>query len=146
MNQHDASTRVYVDGSRPDVRVPMREVALSPAAGNGSPDSPVRLYDTSGLHGDSSVEVDVRRGLPEAPARLDPERDDVEEYDAEPRVPGRGPGAQRRRELSRRSAPAAAGEARATVTQLHYARRGEITPEMEFAALRENLSPEFRSR
>ena len=144
MNQHDASTRVYVDGSRPDVRVPMREVALSPAAGNGSPDSPVRLYDTSGLHGDSSVEVDVRRGLPEHRRGWILERDDVEEYDARAPSPldeGRRtaddanfPGGARR--------PLRAKPGR-TVTQLHYARRGEITPEMEFAALRENLSPEF---
>ncbi len=144
MNQHDASTRVYVDGSRPDVRVPMREVALSPAAGNGSPDSSVRLYDTSGLHGDSSVEVDVRRGLPEHRRGWILERDDVEEYDARapsPLVEGRRtaddanfPGGARR--------PLRAKPGR-TVTQLHYARRGEITPEMEFAALRENLSPEF---
>ena len=144
MNQHDASTRIYVDGSRPDVRVPMREVALSPAAGNGSPDSPVRLYDTSGLHGDSSVEVDVRRGLPEHRRGWILERDDVEEYDARAPSPldeGRRtaddanfPGGARR--------PLRAKPGR-TVTQLHYARRGEITPEMEFAALRENLSPEF---
>ena len=144
MNQHDASTRVYVDGSRPDVRVPMREVALSPAAGNGSPDSPVRLYDTSGLHGDSSVEVDVRRGLPEHRRGWILERDDVEEYDARAPSPldeGRRtaddanfPGGARR--------PLRAKPGR-TVTQLHYARRGEITPEIEFAALRENLSPEF---
>ena len=144
MNQHDASTRVYVDGSRPDVRVPMREVALSPAAGNGSPDSPVRLYDTSGLHGDSSVEVDVRRGLPEHRRDWILERDDVEEYDARAPSPldeGRRtaddanfPGGARR--------PLRAKPGR-TVTQLHYARRGEITPEIEFAALRENLSPEF---
>ncbi len=144
MNQHDASTRIYVDGSRPDVRVPMREVALSPAAGNGSPDSPVRLYDTSGLHGDSSVEVDVRRGLPEHRRGWILERDDVEEYDGRaPSPPDEGrrtaddanfPGGARR--------PLRAKPGR-TVTQLHYARRGEITPEMEFAALRESLSPEF---
>ena len=143
MNQHDGSTRIYVDGSRPDVRVPMREVALS-AAGNSSPDSPVRLYDTSGLHGDPSVEVDVRRGLPEHRRGWILERDDVEEYDGRAPSPldeGRRtaddanfPGGARR--------PLRAKPGR-TVTQLHYARRGEITPEMEFAALRENLSPEF---
>ena len=144
MNQHDASTRVYVDGSRPDVRVPMREVALSPAAGNGSPDSPVRLYDTSGLHGDSSVEVDVRRGLPEHRRGWILERDDVEEYDA--RAPS--PLDEGRRTADDANFPGGArrplrAKPGQTVTQLHYARRGEITPEMEFAALRENLSPEF---
>ena len=143
MNQHDGSTRIYVDGSRPDVRVPMREVALS-AAGNSSPDSPVRLYDTSGLHGDPSVEVDVRRGLPEHRRGWILERDDVEEYD------GRAPSPldEGRRTADDANFPGGArrplrGKPGRTVTQLHYARRGEITPEIEFAALRENLSPEF---
>ena len=144
MSQHDASTRIYVDGSRADVRVPMREVVLSPAAGNGSADSPVRLYDTSGFHGDPAVEVDIRRGLPECRRGWIVERDDVEEYEGRAPSPvdegrrasedARFPGAGRR--------PLRAKSGR-TVTQLHYARRGEITPEMEFAALRENLSPEF---
>ena len=144
MSEHDASTRIYVDGSRPGIRVPMREVALSPAAGNGSPDSPVRLYDTSGLHGDPTVDIDIRRGLPEHRRGWILERDDVEEYEGRAPSPldegrraaedARFPGDSRR--------PLRAKPGR-TVTQLHYARRGEITPEMEFAALRENLSPEF---
>jgi phosphomethylpyrimidine synthase len=123
----------------------MREVKLSPVPGNGGAiDPPVRLYDTSGPHGDPRQSVDIRRGLPELRKRWILERQDVEDYDgraqdsrdegrrhsADERFPGDSP----------RPLRARPGQ---NVTQMHYARRGEITPEMEFAALREDLSPDF---
>jgi phosphomethylpyrimidine synthase len=106
-----ASRKVYVHGSRPDLRVPMREIALS--GGN----APLRLYDTSGPAGDPAAGVDVTRGLPPLRQRWIEARGDVD-------------GSPRRARPGRR------------VTQLHYARRGEVTPEMEFVAIREGVAPE----
>src|SRR5499425_3296511 len=133
------SRKVYVTGSRPDIRVPMREIALS----GGEP--PVRLYDTSGPYTDPGADLDVKRGLP--PLRLDwiLSRGDVEELagpssvyrqrrDDDPSLGGV------RFASVRRPLRARAGR---RVTQLHYARRGEITPEMEFVALREGMTPQF---
>ena len=136
---HQASRKVYVTGSRPDIRVPMREIALS----GGNP--PVRLYDTSGLYTDPSADLDLKRGLP--PLRLPwiLGRADVQELS--------GPSSAYRR--SREENPALGGVRFASVrrplraspgrcvTQMHYARRGEITHEMEFIALREGLEPAF---
>ena len=117
------SRRVYVEGPRPDCRVPMREVSLSPTpARQGPPEenAPVRLYDTSGPAGDPAQHVDPHRGLSAARRPWILERGDVEAGDG--RVLRAKPGA----------AP----------TQLHYARRGTVTPEMEFVALREAMEPE----
>jgi phosphomethylpyrimidine synthase len=131
--------KTYVTGSRPDLRVPVCEVALD------APNEPVQLYDTSGPG------CDPHDGLPPLRAAWIHERGDVEQYigrtatlrddgrasfragrsGAEP-FPGEGADRPRLR--------AAAGRC---VTQLHYARRGEITPEMEFVALREGLEPSF---
>ncbi len=137
--------KAYVEGSRPDLRVPVRQVHLT----NGQS---VTLYDTSGPYTDPLVDTDVRRGL--APLRENwiIARGDTEEYAGRPVRPEddgikhtspRGgnlrnldavfPGRPR---LPRRSRDGGA------VTQLAYARRGEITPEMEYVALRENMSPE----
>jgi phosphomethylpyrimidine synthase len=133
-----ASRKIYVPGSRPDIRVPMREITLS--GGN----APIRLYDTSGPYTDPDAFLDVKLGLP--PLRLPwiTGRGDVEELG--------GPTSQYRRERDedpalggirfasvRRPLRAKAGR---RVTQMHYARRGEITPEMEFVAVREGLTPE----
>jgi len=107
------SRRIHVEGTR-GVRVPMREIALS----KGEP--PLAVYDTSGPH-----HVDVHVGLPQVRLKWIRERQDVQEV-------GRGT----RRPILR----AKSGQA---VTQLHYARRGEITPEMEFIATREGLPAEF---
>ena len=108
-----ASRKVYVDGPA-GIRVPMREIALS----GGDP--PLRVYDTSGLH-----DVDVHVGLPPVRQRWIDARADTASV-------GRGT----RRPVRR----ARAGE---TPTQLHYARRGETTPEMEFIAVREGLPADF---
>src|SRR5262250_537586 len=133
------SRKVYVTGSRPDIRVPMREIALS----GGNP--PVRLYDTSGPYTDPGADLDLKRGLP--PLRLGwiIDRGDVEE------LPGPSSAYRRSRDDDpslggvrfasvRRPLRARAGR---RVTQMHYARRGEITPEMEFIALREGLPREL---
>jgi phosphomethylpyrimidine synthase len=138
--------KAYREGGRPDLRVPYREVQLT----NGRT---VPLYDTSGPYTDPAYEADVRRGLP---ALRDPwirQRGDVEEYDgreARPEDDGirhTAPRGGNLRNLDavfpgrpRRPLRARDGVA---VTQLGYAKRGIVTPEMEFVALREGLAPEF---
>jgi phosphomethylpyrimidine synthase len=120
----NSSRRIYVEGSRPDLQVPFREVAQAATHGvrGDTPNAALRLYDTSGPHGDPDVTVAPESGL--APMRTPwiLERGDVETV----------PGGQALR--ARSGTP---------VTQLHYARRGTITPEMEYIAIREDLSPEF---
>jgi len=136
--------KMYVQGSRPGVRVPFTEVALgdSPAPAGPRPNRGVRLYDTSGPGSDPAF------GL--APLRLEwiTGRGDVEAYEGrapDPRDDGRA--AVRRREGpepfpgARRPPLRARGPV--PVTQLHYARRGELTAEMEFVALREGVTPEL---
>ncbi len=133
------SRKIYLAGSRSDVRVPMREVALS----GGEP--PFVLYDTSGPYTDPDTRTDIKRGLP--PLRLPwvRGRGDVEELP--------GPTSQYRRQRDedpllggvrfasvRRPLRARPGK---VVTQMHYARRGEVTPEMEFVALREGMDAAF---
>jgi phosphomethylpyrimidine synthase len=134
------STKTYLQGSRPDLRVPMREVALSTG------DSVV-LYDTSGPYTDPTLKTDIRLGLPALREAWIAERGDTEEYDGrEVRPVDNGLKSHDHRNLdsvfaqTRRPRKALAGK---TVTQLAYARRGEITPEMEFVAVREGVAPEL---
>ena len=139
-----SSRKVHVRGSRPDLRVGMREVQLSPTpAGKGispAPNPPLRLYDTSGPYTDPLAQIDIRRGLPPLRGPWLQERGDTEDAlesnSAFTRRLYDNPAADallfERRYVPRR---AVAGR---TVTQMHYARRGEITPEMEYAAIREN--------
>jgi len=117
--------KIYVAGSRPDLRVPMREI--TPGG-----EEPLRLYDTSGSWTDPAVSLDVRTGLPELRLPWILERGDVE-VAPEPAAPVAGFDRQHVLRAKRG----------ATVTQLHYARRGVVTPEMEFIAIRENVDPEF---
>jgi len=120
------SRKVYVTGSRPDVRVPMREIRLTPSqaqSGSGVQAS-IRVYDTSGPYTDLEQAVDLERGLPPLRRSWIVERGDVEEVN-------RG---------GRRILRAKPGHA---VTQMAYAKRGIITPEMEFVAIREGRDPEF---
>src|SRR5581483_6655838 len=100
-----ASRKVYVDGPRADLRVPMREIAQAPTQTSKGPEinPPVTVYDTSGPYSDPAVKIDLRRGLPKL----------------------REPSTRERR-------------GQANVSQMHYARRGIVTPEMEFVAIREN--------
>jgi phosphomethylpyrimidine synthase len=142
------SRKVHVTGSRPDIRVPMREITLAPTPGrrDDRPNAPVRVYDTSGPY--TEGEVDIRTGLPAVRRRWVVERGDVEEYEGRPvetRDNGlKAPDPRANLEVypgpRRKPLRARAGR---TVTQMHYARRGSVTPEMEFVALREGLEPEF---
>ena len=143
-----ASTKVYRTGSRADLRVPMREIEQAPTNGLSGPEpnAPVVVYDTSGPYTDPAAETDIRRGLPRLREGWIRERGDVEA------IVGRVPtvlddgGATARAKLEAFPAllphplRAMAGT---TVTQMHYARRGIITPEMEFVALREGCEAEF---
>ncbi|WP_111831585.1 phosphomethylpyrimidine synthase ThiC [Actinomadura madurae] len=130
-----AARKTYLQGSRPDIRVPMREVPLT------SGDAVV-LYDTSGPYTDPGQDTDVRRGLPPLREAWITERGDTAAYEgraARPEDDGRRSAPVREGFLPRRPRRATGG----AVTQRAYARRGEITPEMEFAALREGVPPEF---
>ena len=145
-----ASQKAYLPGSRPDLRVPVREIALSPTSGRFGDEAnpPVRVYDTSGPHGDSGVATDIRVGLPSLRRHWILERDDVEAGQGrviQPQDNGFRPGDPRANlaifpGLGREPLRAKHGQ---NVTQMHYARRGIVTPEMEFIALREGLDPEF---
>jgi phosphomethylpyrimidine synthase len=141
------SRKVYVEGSRPDIRVPMREIRQSDtplhsgaAAARSEPNPPIFVYDTSGPYTDPAMKIDIRRGLD--PVRLPwiLERKDTEELAGPTSQYGRQRAAdpklaQMRFNLARKPRHAISGR---NVTQMHYARRGVITPEMEFIAIREN--------
>jgi phosphomethylpyrimidine synthase len=145
-----ASRKVYVEGSRPDLRVPMREIELTPTSGSYGEEinAPLRVYDTSGVYTDPQVATDIHRGLAPLRRHWILERDDVEEIDGrrvEPRDDGlREDDPRANMEvfpgLDRRPLRARPGRA---VTQMHYARQGMITPEMEFIAIREGVEAEF---
>src|SRR5579864_6967077 len=158
-----ASRKVYMTGARPGVRVPMREIELSPtvvhlppgaaAAGEGPapgaatpagvariPNPPLLVYDTSGPYTDPAAVIDVRRGLP--PLRRDwiLERGDVVELPTVSSEYGRRRAADPRLDGLRFANPRRPLRARpgANVTQMHHARQGVVTREMEFIAIREN--------
>lgn len=138
------SSKVYVQGSRSDIQVPMREIELSDtltATGN-EPNPPVRVYDTSGTYSDPDVTVDLRAGLPPIRTPWIEERDDTEVLEGVTSTYGK----QRQQDLRTEHlrfehlrAPRRAKPGK-NVTQLHYARQGIITPEMEYIAIRENMS------
>jgi phosphomethylpyrimidine synthase len=137
------SRKIYVEGSRPDIRVPMREIRQSdtPASFGAEKNPPIFVYDTSGPYTDPAVKIDIRKGLPPLRQKWIEERGDTEELAAPSSAYGRArlddPRlAELRFQLTRKPRRAKPGM---TVTQMHYARRGIITPEMEFVAIRENL-------
>jgi len=141
------SRKIYVEGSRPDVQVPMREITQSdtPAvssASNGAERNPaIVVYDTSGPYTDPAAQIDIRRGLAPLRGRWIAERGDTVELDGPTSEYGRqrladAALAGMRFDLHRR--PRRARDD-GNVSQMHYARRGIITPEMEFVAIRENL-------
>lgn len=138
------SRKVYVQGSRPDIRVPMREITLSDTLTEKGREvnPPVQVYDTSGTYSDPAVEVDLRKGLPAIRETWIDERNDTELLSSVSSKFGQlrqadVQTAHLRFEHMRRPRRALEG---ANVTQLHYARKGIITPEMEYIAIRENMS------
>jgi len=137
------SRKIHVSGSRPDVRVPMREVTQTPTHGTaGDEDNPpIPLYDTSGPYTDPEAHIDLLAGLPDIRSGWIAERGDTEALDGPSSAYGRArqndPAlAHLRFEHLRTPRRAKAGR---NITQMHYARQGIITPEMEFVAIRENL-------
>lgn len=137
------SRKIYLEGSRPDIRVPMREITLTDTqlANGVEKNAAIRVYDTSGPYTDPAVTIDVRQGLPDVRSAWVLERDDTEllpgsssTYTNE-RLGDSHLAHLRFRHL-RVPRRAKAGK---NVSQMHYARRGIITPEMEYIALRENM-------
>ncbi|GAB3548058.1 phosphomethylpyrimidine synthase ThiC [Noviherbaspirillum agri] len=137
------SRKIYVEGSRPDIRVPMREISQSdtPASMGAEKNPPIYVYDTSGPYTDPEAKIDIRSGLQALRAAWIAERGDTEELPG----PTSQYGIERlndqklaelRFNLHRKPRRALAGK---NVTQMHYARQGIITPEMEYVAIRENL-------
>ena len=149
MNPFPASKKVYVEGSQPDIRVPYREIEQTPTVTprGEEKNAPIRVYDTSGPYTDNNVNIDIEKGLPAVRNNWVIKRGDVEEYSGREIKPEDNgfkdkksgeelvfPG------LQRKSLRAKKGK---NVTQMHYARQGIITSEMEYIALRENMDPEF---
>jgi phosphomethylpyrimidine synthase len=136
------SQKIYVTGSRDDIRVPMRQITLdeTPTDMGGETNPPIFVYDTSGPYTDPEAKIDIRKGLDTVRAAWIEERNDTHLLDG----PSSDYGQSRlddeklkalRFDLSRQPRRAQAGK---NVTQMHYARQGIITPEMEYIALREN--------
>jgi phosphomethylpyrimidine synthase len=136
------SRKAYVEGSRPDVRVPMREIIQSdtPASFGAEKNPSIFVYDTSGPYTDPQARIDIRQGLQALRGEWIVERNDTEELPgptsrygrerlADPKL------AELRFDLKRKPRRAKAGRC---VTQMHYAKNGMVTPEMEYIAIREN--------
>ncbi|MEO6017857.1 MAG: phosphomethylpyrimidine synthase ThiC, partial [Polaromonas sp.] len=145
------SRKIYIEGSRPDIRVPFREVSLTDtlvAEGSGDhattrreANPPLRLFDSSGVYTDPTATIDITRGLPPLRGAWINERADTEA------LPGISSAYGRERlndpalaalRMAHAPVPRRA-KAGANVSQMHYARKGIITPEMEYIAIRENL-------
>ena len=138
------SRKVYMTGSRPDLRVPLREIRMSDTrkADETIEENPsILVYDTSGPMTDPNYELDLEKGLPALREQWINERSDTESYESRGfqtgddgegqdtnRIPFQGAGRMVHR--------ATAGK---NVSQMHYARQGIITPEMEYVAIRENM-------
>ena len=136
------SRKIYVQGSRPDLHVPMRQIeqAQTPTLFGGESNPPVTLYDTSGPYTDPNYAVDLAAGLPALRAPWIMERGDVEQLPGLSSAFGRERAGDAKLDAVRfghTRAPLRA-KAGANVTQMHYARRGIVTPEMEYIAIREN--------
>ncbi len=138
LGKKGSTRRIYAVGSDPTIRVPLREVTLT----NGETHV---LYDTSGPYGDVDLAPDVRRGLAPMREAWIERRDDTVELDRASSLYRLGREAMPELDTIRFAATRKARRAKtgANVSQMHYARRGEITPEMEFVALREGVAPDF---
>ncbi|MCK5919519.1 MAG: hypothetical protein KAG66_01165, partial [Methylococcales bacterium] len=137
------SKKIFIEGSRPDIRVGMREVECSSTTSTSEPEDnpPVTIYDTSGPFTDPDVSIDLMKGIPEVRSAWIKERDDTALLDGLSSEFGR----QRKADTSlddlrfehiRTPLRAKSG---VNVTQMHYARQGIITPEMEYVAIREKM-------
>ncbi|MBS4692758.1 phosphomethylpyrimidine synthase ThiC [Aeromonas veronii bv. veronii] len=148
---HPNSRRIFIEGSRADIRVPLREIQLADTFVGGTkedpkfePNEPIPVYDTSGRYGEEGVAIDVRLGLPRLRENWVLERDDTDELPGlsstftQERLADEGLDHLRFEHLPK---PRRAKPGR-RVTQLHYARAGIVTPEMEFIAIRENMGRE----
>ena len=136
------SRKIHVEGSRPDLRVPMREIALSrtPTLFGGEDNPPVTVYDTSGPYTDPDARIDLAVGLPALRARWIEERGDTEVLPALTSEFGRARESNAKLDSVRFPSRALPRRAKAgrNVSQMHYAKQGIVTPEMEFVAIREN--------
>jgi len=138
------SRKVYVQGSRPDLRVPMREIALMATETEKGlePNAPIRVYDTSGFYSDPGALINLRKGLPAIRLPWIEERNDTELLSRATSSYG----AARQRDVQtahlrfEHAMQPRRARAGCNVSQLHYARKGIITPEMEFIAIRENMA------
>ena len=143
------SKKVYVTGSRPDLKVPFREISLSdtPSSFGAEKNPPVMVYDTSGPYTDPDYQIDIRNGLPSLRSQWIDERNDTEFLDGPTSVFGHerktNPELTKMRfNLLRQPRRAKAGK---NVSQMHYAKQGIVTPEMEYIAIRENQRREDMS-
>ena len=142
-----ASTKSYLPGSRPDLRVPVRDIALT----NGEV---VSVYDTSGPYTDPAAVIDVRLGLPGVRGDWIARRGDTERYEGrQQQALDDGSKSEDAARLTQLRAEAAAlqrqplrAKVGANVTQMHYAKKGIVTPEMEYVALRENGRREWMAQ
>ncbi len=140
------SRKIYVDGKLFDIRVPMREITQSPTQSElGKTENPkIYVYDTSGPYTDPSAKVDIRKGLPELRKTWIEARNDTELLNGPTSIYGKKRAsdpelASMRFDLARNPLRAKIGK---NVSQMHYAKNGIVTPEMEFIAIRENLKRE----
>ncbi len=149
-HQHFPNSRkIYVEGSRVDLKVPMREITLTSTETEHGIESnpPIRVYDSSGVYSDASAKVDLRAGLPPVRSPWITERGDAEQLESVSSAFGQvrlrdAQTAHLRFEHMKKPLRAKSGK---NVTQLYYARQGIITPEMEFVAIRENMAKQQAS-
>ncbi|MCS3482747.1 phosphomethylpyrimidine synthase [Bacillus sp. JUb11] len=150
LSNFEGSRKVYEQGSRPDILVPKREIVLTNTVTQAGdiPNEPIRVYDTSGPYTDEEAHIDVTKGLKRLRSAWIKEREDTESYEGR-QVKPEDNGYRLNGKESFQAAHTEfhhvplRGKQGACVTQMHYAKKGIITPEMEFIALREQLSPEF---
>ncbi|MCA0925362.1 phosphomethylpyrimidine synthase ThiC [Bacillus stratosphericus] len=150
LSNFEGSRKVYEQGSRPDILVPKREIVLTNTVTQAGdiPNEPIRVYDTSGPYTDEEAHIDVTKGLKRLRSAWIKEREDTESYEGR-QVKPEDNGYRLNGKESFQAAQTdfhhipLRGKQGACVTQMHYAKKGIITPEMEFIALREQLSPEF---
>lgn len=137
-----ASKKVYIEGSRPDIQVPMREISLTdtPTGLGGEHNPPVMVYDTSGVYTDPNIQIDLDKGLPSVRQNWIEERNDTDVLSGLTSAFGQ----ERLKDIRTADIRFAhiqnprRAKAGKNVSQMHYARKGIITPEMEYIAIREN--------